>query len=132
MQDIDTQQFLLDILERAETGKVTDFQLLRNLTQYRFCKDQRRSLDVLVTVLQRAANQLFSSYCKAVSTGTADVNQLLAYKQLIQTIEFYKRDREVFKDMTQEYEAFLSAGHFLSAILGESRSFEDLHDFRGE
>lgn len=132
MQDIDTQQFLLDILERAESGKVTDFQLLRNLTQYRFCKDQRRSLDVLLTVLQRAADQLFRSYCKAVGTGTADVNQLLAYKQLIQTIEFYKRDREVLKDMAQEYEAFLSAGHFLSSLLGESRSFEDLHDFRGE
>jgi hypothetical protein len=65
-----------------------------------------------------------------VADGCSELSVLRAYQQLIQVISFYQHEVAVISDMLDEYAAYLFAGNFLFAVLGETRSISDMKDFR--
>lgn len=130
MQATERQQILLDIFEHAQNSKFTEFRILANLAEYRFCRDRVKYIKLVIKVLHSGANNLFKKYCKAVATGEADFTKLLAYRQTKQIASFYEQELITFCDMLDEYEEYLHAGNFLTALIGESRTGADLLDFR--
>ena len=112
MQDNETQQFLTTLFERAQNGEPTPFQYLLHINEYSFCRKQRTSLKILLKVLHRTEKQIFSAYCKALSTDTADINQLLAYRQLKGIIRFYQTEYDTVDSMLTDYKNYLRAGNF--------------------
>jgi hypothetical protein len=130
MQVTERQQILLDIFEHAQNSKPTEFRILTNFAEYRFCKSRTRYTKLIIRALQSGADSLFKKYCKAVITSEADFTKLLAYKQTIQIISFYEQELKTLYDMLEEYEEYLYAGNFLTALIGEPRTGADLLDFR--
>ena len=126
MQDNETQQFLTTLFERAQNGEPTPFQYLLHINEYSFCRKQRTSLKILLKVLHRTEKQIFSAYCKALSTDTADINQLLAYRQLKGIIRFYQTEYDTVDSMLTDYKNYLRAGNFFRALAGETRIITDL------
>lgn len=122
MQDNETQQFILSILEQAESGTHEKFRYLVDFNQYRECRRQYTYYKVLLKVLNRSAKQLLTEYCKTVTSGISDINQLLGYRQLISVIKYYDKELDTTTRMLEDYENYLRAGNFWkSYFLGETR-----------
>lgn len=126
----ETQQKLLTILEHAQTAKPSEFRLILNWNDLKYCQHKVKSFKLLVKGLRRAADGLFKGYCTGVANSESDFVKLLAYQQLVQAVVFYENEIKVFLEMLDEYDTYLGKGNFLWAYLGGMRAEEDLRDFR--
>jgi hypothetical protein len=118
----DTQELLLDLIEKARAGEHTKFEQLRFFCEYAGGRVVYSATKKVVAVLEDSANTLFKKYCKAVAQHQADVNLILAYKQLQQAVDFYREEQQIIKDNLTDYENWLFDGNFLKAFLfGEER-----------
>ncbi len=122
MQDTEAQQLLLDILTYAEEDRSIEFRLIKSWNEFRFCRQNAGSTKLVIRALRSAAAGLFKTYCKEVSTGSADFTKLLAYSQLQDVIAFYERDLDTLKRMLDEYDEYLGQGHFWYSFLGGERN----------
>lgn len=130
MQNNETQQMLMTIMEHAKTAKPSEFRFLRTWKDYKFCKGKVSSFRLLVSALDKTSERLFKKYYKGVIRCEANFNQLLAYQQLQQVIRFYQQELVTHTSIIYEYEAYLMEGHYFDSLLGEIRKDSDLHDFR--
>jgi hypothetical protein len=121
MQDIDTQELILKIIEQAQEGIQKEFHLITTWPEYRFYQDQEASFDAVIKVLRNCANSVFKEYLKAVAVGEAPFVKLLAYKQFQDIITYYKHEQHTIQEMLIEYHDYLAAGNFFRAFLGEVR-----------
>ena len=123
----DTQEILLNLIDYAKTNRHTRFEQLRFFSEYAGARVTYRSINKVVDVLEESADTLFNSYCKAVKQHQADVNLLLAYKQLQQASIYYKEESRVIKEILEDYENYLWEGNFISAVIfGEERDLWNL------
>jgi hypothetical protein len=120
MQDTDTQELLLEILNTAEEGKSIEFQLITSWAEFKFYWQVKRSTKAVIRTLKDAAKNLFRSYCREIPTGSADLTQLLAYSQLQDVIAFYEKDVGTLQKMLDEYDEYLGT-HFWYSFLGGER-----------
>lgn len=130
MKSTELHEIMLTIIDHALTAKSTEFRFLRNWSDYRFYKGQYKTLRLGISALERGANNLYKKYCKGVSEGQSNFNQLLAYQQLQDVIKFYYHELWTITEMIYEYEAYLLSGNYLWAFLGSTRTEEDMRDFR--
>ena len=130
MQEDEVKQFLISIIEYADTAKLTEFHFIRDWADYRRSKHKCSTLKLLLKTMRRISKRLCKKYCKSVISGNGNFNQLLAYQQLQAVLQFYQQELAVYTDMVYEYEAYLMEGNFMSAFLGDYRAYEDLRDFR--
>lgn len=121
MQKAEAQQLLLKIIEYAEKGKSTEFHLITSWQNFRICRQNRRTTELIIRALNVAADNLFRDYCRDVSAGTTNVNKLLAFSQLQNITAFYKKDLDTLKCMLDEYDDYLGKGHFWYSFLGGER-----------
>ena len=131
MYNTEAYQLMSTIIDQAQAGQFTEFQFLHNWDEYKFYKGKCRAYRLLVKTLQKSTNRLFKSYCSSVTQGSCNFTKLLAYHQMLQTINYYKTEIVTITDMILEYEAYLTCSNFLYAFLGATRAEEDLIDFRG-
>jgi hypothetical protein len=118
----DTKELLLDLIEKARAGEHTKFEQLRFFSEYAGGRITYGATNKVVEVLEDSANTLFKKYCKAVTQHQADVNLILAYKQLQQAVDFYREEQRIIKDNLTDYENWLFDGNLLKAFLfGEER-----------
>lgn len=124
----DTKELLLDLIENARAGEHTKFEQLRFFNEYAGGRATLRATRKVADILEDSTNTLFKKYCRAVRQHQADVNLLLAYKQLQQVVFFYKEEQRVIKDILTDYENWLFDGNFLKAFLfGEERDTWNTH-----
>lgn len=121
MQNTESQQLLLDIIEQAKTGQLLEFRYIRSWSEFTYCWQQAKSTRLLVRTLNSSSKKLFKSYCKDVIAGISDVNKILAYAQLQDVIAFYERDLETLKRMIKDYDEYLRDGYFWYSLLGGKR-----------
>ena len=127
----ESQQILLEIINHAQTAKLTEFRFITNWAEFKFYWNKYSSTKLILRILRKCSKRLFKKYCKDVIAGISDVNTLLAYQKLIWTISFYEKELYTMNDMLDEYDTYLGEGHFLEAFLfGYPRLEEDLRDFR--
>lgn len=118
----DTQEIFLNLLDHAKAGRHTKFEQLRFFSEYAGARVTYGATKKVIIVLEDSANTLFKRYCKAVQYQQADVNLLLAYKQLQHAVDFYREEQKIIEDILADYESYLYAGNFLKAFLfGEER-----------
>ena len=112
MFEQETQQLLLEIIERAENRQFTEFRLLISWDEFRTHKQMARANKLIISMLKTSARNLINSYYKNVLIGISDVNELLAWRQLQEIIEFYQKDLETIQKMIDEYDDYLGEGNF--------------------
>lgn len=118
----DTKELLLSLIENARSGKHTKFEQLRFFDEYASGRATLNATKKVTDLLEDSANTLFKKYCKAVKRYQADVNLLLAYRQLQQAVDFYREEHRIIKDILVDYENWLFDGNFIKAfIFGEER-----------
>lgn len=118
----DTKELILKLIEYAKTGEHIKIEQLRFFSEYIAGRVTYRATKKVVEALEYSANNLFKKYCKEVQQHQADVNLLLAYKQLQYTINFYKEELIIINESLIDYENYLREGNFLKAFLfGEER-----------
>jgi len=121
MQNVEAQELLLQILEQAQEGKVTEFHLIMTMSECKFYYRRYRADKLIIRTLKSAAKRLYKTYCKEVRIGTADAGKLFAYVQLQEVINFYTRDLTTIKQMLSEYDEYLGQGNFWYSFLGGER-----------
>jgi hypothetical protein len=118
----DARELLLDLIDKARIGEHTKFEQLRFFREYAGGRITYSATKKVIEVLEDSAKNLFKKYCKAVKRRQADVNLILAYKQLRQAVDFYKEEQKILRDILVDYENWLLDGNLLKAFLfGEER-----------
>jgi hypothetical protein len=118
----DTRELILELINHARAGVHTKIEQLRFFREYVAARITSSATTKVINVLGLAADNIFNTYCNAVECQQADVNMLLAYKQLQQAVNFYKEELCMIKAVLKDYENYLWDGNFLRAVLfGEER-----------
>ena len=124
----DTRELIIALIDRAKSGEHTKFEQLRFFDDYAGARVIYSATRKVVATLEHSADKLFKNYCKAVKQQQADINQLLAYKQLRLAISFYREEACIVKDILTDYETYLGEGNFIKAfIFGEARNTWNQH-----
>ena len=121
MQELEVQQLLLDIIAYAQKGKFTEFHFITSWSEFKFYRQSVRSTKIVIRVLKTSAKNLFKKYCKDIASAKPDVNELYAYIQLCNMVDFYQKDLNILKRMVDEYDNYLGKGHFWYSFLGGER-----------
>jgi hypothetical protein len=118
----DTKELILELMENAKAGEHTKFEQLRCFSEYIAGRIIYRSLKKVVEDLKYSADNLFKLYCSDIKQQQANVNLLLAYKQLQLTVNFYKEESRIIKAILRDYEKYMWEGDFLADLfLGRER-----------
>lgn len=119
----DTKELILALITQAKSGEHTKFVQLRYFKEYIAGRITYNAIRKVIADLEYSASNLFKSYCRAIKRHQTDVNMLLAYKQLQQTIIYYKEEYKIVNDILDDYENYLWDGNFIKAIIfGEARN----------
>ena len=130
MNKAESKQFLADLVTYAEAGRKLPFRFICNWQDYRKYRISRRMFSMIIANLNYAADSIFERYCKGLQNGTADFIDLIVQKSLLKSVEFYKCELLMIEDMIYEYEAYLTCGNMLSALLGKERERYEMYDHR--
>ncbi len=124
----DTQEILLNLINHAKAEEHTKFEQLRFFSEYVGGRVVYSSIKKVIDTLAIAANDLLKNYCKLIGTSQADINMLLAYKQLQLAIDFYKEEQKIVKAILADYEEYFWEGDFLKDFIsGKERDVWNLH-----
>jgi hypothetical protein len=121
MNNDEAQQILEEILAQAEEGKLTEFRFITSWADFKTCFISYKANKIVIKMLKQSSKRLFKTYCKDVISGISDVTKLLAYNQLDDIIDYYKKELKTLDDMLNEYEEYLWRGNFFYAFLGGER-----------
>lgn len=121
MNDAETEQLILDIITKAQKGQAQPFRSILYWREFRYYTKWVRSTKLVIKTLELSANKLFKEYCQDVIVGISEVVKLLAYSQLLDIIEFYRKDLETVQSMLIEYDDYLGDGNFWYSFLGGRR-----------
>ena len=126
MQYTDAQQLVSDIIEQAKKPN-TEFTFITTWNEFRFSWSKFRTIKLIIKTLKDAAKKLFKNYYKDIITGSADVNKLLAAKQLEDIIAYYGRELDTLERMLKDYDDYLGQGHFWYSVFGGERDLWNLY-----
>lgn len=121
MNDLDTKQFVFNIINQAQEGKFIKFQYIGSWKEFIYYLRQKQSTKLIIKALKISAKKLFTDYCRNVIAGISDVNKLLAYTKMLDIIDFYKKDLDTLNQMLDDYDTYLGDGHFLYSLFGGER-----------
>ena len=124
----DAQELILALIDQAQTGEHTKFEQLRFFNEYIAARITHGATKKVVAVLKGSANKLFRHYCKDVKHQWADMNMLIAYKQLQLAVDYYKEEQKILKAILKDYEQYFWEGDCLkNLILGKERDIWNIH-----
>lgn len=121
MNNDEAQYVLEEILAQAEAGQSTEFRFIISWSDFKSCFMIYKANKLIIRMLTRASKRLFKTYCKDVTSGISDITKLLAYSQLDDVIDYYKKEVKTIEDMIYEYEDYLAHGNLFYALLGGER-----------
>ena len=129
-EDQDKLEIFQALKDRAFKGEHTSFEYIKNIIEYSAAKQIEEALFSILRSFEKSYDQILDQYCKDVRAGKTDITLLLLMNELVELRLFYNAEREIIHDMIDEYRAYLSQGHTLSAFLGGQREVWDLWDHR--
>ena len=122
MEQNDSQQLLLAILDHAHEDLPLKFTYILSWDEYRYFQGFEKSARIVIKVLKSTADKLIKEYCKDVIAGISDITKLLAYQQLLDIKDFYETDLNTVQQMMDDYDKYLGNwGNFFRALFGERR-----------
>ena len=127
----DQEKFFEAVVKKALSGKHSDFEFIRT---YEACKTARlykASVKRLSKVFKNLYKKLIKSYAKDIMTDEQKLEMLMSMKQFKICYDYFKKEREIAKDMLSEYHAYLTSGHiFDQLVMSGVRSDDDCVDYR--
>lgn len=129
-EDQDKLEIFQALKDRAFKGEHTSFEYIKNMIEYSAARQIEDALSSILRSFEKSYDQVLDRYCKDVRTGNADITMLLLMNELVELRHFYSAERDIIRDMIDEYRTYLSQGHTLSAFLGGQREVWDLWDHR--
>ena len=120
MNNTEADQLLQAILDKVE-AEPSEFRFIESWVDFVICHRNYRANKIIINVLNKASNQLFTDYCKTVTPGISDVTQLMAFSQLPDIIDVYKKELSTLDDMLNDYEDYLWNGNFFYSFFGGER-----------
>lgn len=113
--------FILDLIEYANTATPFTFRYITYWEEYRFYRRKLKATKLIIQCLQVGSKNIFKTYCCDVSEGSADFNVLLAYNHILKVESFYRKELDTIQKMIDEYDEYLGQGNFWKSFLGEQR-----------
>lgn len=127
----DREKFFEAVVKKALSGKHSDFEFIRT---YEACKTARlykASVKRLSKVFKNLCKKLMKTYAKEIMTDEQKLETLMSMKQFEICRDYFEKEREIAKDMLQEYRAYLTSGHiFDQLVMNGVRSDDDCVDYR--
>jgi hypothetical protein len=125
------EELFKSLVATALSGKHTDFELLKNITEWQVIRESKRGLRKVIELFENLAAAVYDEYCELVLKGKQDFNMIYAVTQYRYCAEFYKEELNTTISMTDEYWTYIQAGHFIDQfILLRDREAWDMWDFR--
>lgn len=124
------EKFFTDLVERALTGKQSDFEFIRCWQERNTVKAYQFGIAAVVRVFTNLSEKLYQIYVTQVREGKQDLETLVALKKFRQCREFYQREYDITKDMLSEYWEYIWDWHIIDTLVGNYRLEEDLWDRR--
>ena len=130
--DTQDQDIVKLLIERAASGEHVPFKFISSMPEYFTTRTSRKAVKTVVKTIQHSHDKLFKQYCKNITTGTADVKDLLICGVLKETIVFYKEEYKILSDMIDEYDEYLltNINNLIGAVIFEERPDNKLWDHR--
>ena len=119
-----------EIIDRAQAGNYTNFRLITDWHDYLTMCSIRKRTKLIKKSLTASKIKLFKTYCLDILDHDTDPAKLLTFKELTKLEKFYIEDLAIINDIIFEYEAYLTRGNLLCAVLGLERPTEDMWDHR--
>ena len=121
MNDAETTQLILDIINKAQEGRAQPFRSILYWSEFRYYRRWVISTKIIIRTLHKAANNLFKEYCRDVINEISEITKILAYSQLVDIIAFYENDLNTVQQMLDDYDEYLGNGNFWYSFLGGRR-----------
>jgi hypothetical protein len=130
--DKQSEEFFTDLVERAVKGKQSNFEFIRSLSERLAVKTYCFGVEAIIKIFTNLYDSTYKTYVSQVRAGNQDLQTLLALKQFRQCLCFYRKERDIARDMIDEYWEYILSWHIIDTLIGNYRPVEDLWDHRGK
>ena len=127
----DQEKFFEAVVKKALSGKHSDFEFIRTYEECKTARLYKASVKRLSKVFNNLCKKLMKTYAKDIMTDEQKLETLMSMKQFEICRDYFKKEREIAKDMLSEYHAYLTSWHiFDQLIMNGVRSEDDCVDYR--
>lgn len=127
----DPKKVFEELVKKALEGKQSDFEFIRTYETCKVARYYKISVKRVSKVFKTLYKKLMKTYAKDIMTDGQKLEMLMSMKQFEICYRYYEKEREIAKDMLQEYHAYLTSGHiFDQLVMNGVRSDDDCIDYR--
>ena len=125
------EKFFEAIVKKALSGKHSDFEFIRTYEACETARLYKISVKRLSKVFKTLYKKSMKTYAKDIMTDEQKLETLMSMKQFKICHDYFEKEREIAKDMLDEYYAYLTSGHiFDQLVMNGVRSDDDCVDYR--
>ena len=127
----DPKEIFSELVKKALKGKQSDFEFIRTYETCKVARYYKISVKRVSKVFKTLYKKLMKTYAKDIMTDEQKLEMLMSMKQFEICYRYYEKEREIAKDMLDEYHAYLTSGHiFDQLVMNGVRSEDDCVDYR--
>lgn len=125
------EKFFEAIVKKALSGKHSDFEFIMTYEACETARLYKISVKRLSKVFKTLYKKSMKTYAKDILTDEQKLETLMSMKQFKICHDYFEKEREIAKDMLDEYYAYLTSGHiFDQLVMNSVRSDDDCVDYR--
>ena len=125
------EKFFEAVVKKALSGKHSDFEFIKTYEACETARLYKISVKRLSKVFKTLYKKSMKTYAKDIMTDEQKLETLMSMKQFKICHDYFEKEREIAKDMLDEYYAYLTGGHiFDQLIMNGVRSDDDCVDYR--
>ena len=126
----DGEELFQQLIKKALTGENSKFEFLRCWSDRLVIKQYLVGVNTVLKLFKTVEETAYKTYIEQIKMNIQDVGVVLALKQFRQCRDYYKKEKQIAKDMLSEYRAYVFGGHIWDTLVGNIRKEKDLVDFR--
>ena len=127
----DPKKVFEELVKKALKGKQSDFEFIRTYEMCKVARYYKISVKKVSKVFKTLYKKLMKTYVKDILTDEQKLEMLMSMKQFKICHDYFEKEREIAKDMLDEYHVYLTSGHiFDQLVMSGVRSEDDCVDYR--
>ena len=127
----DPKEFFDELVKKALKGKQSDFEFIRTYEMCKVARYYKISVKRVSKTFKTLYKKLMKTYAKDIRTDEQKLEMLMSMKQFEICYRYYEKEREIAKDMLDEYRAYVSSGHIFDQLVFNSvRPDDECVDYR--
>ena len=127
----DPKKVFEELVKKALEGKHSDFEFIRTYETCKVARYYKIGVKRVYKTFKTLYKKLMKTYVKDIFTGEQKLEMLMSIKQFEICYRYYEKEREIAKDMLDEYYTYLTNGHmFDQLIMNGVRPDDDCIDYR--